>query len=200
MDNLYHRKTKEKFKNDNMGFSLVELIIVIAIMAILAGALAPALIKYIRKARRTADVDAAKKIADTVQFALLDDRNPDIYRPSDGSPGAQSQYLVRFGWTYTNRMPTGDPSSWTFKERVFSELGAVPVSKTNKKYYWSVFIDNEFEPTGLESGASWSGTGNGGTSVVRITLSQYSGSSPNFNNGKVYELYPNPSEFLEMKD
>ena len=31
----------------NEGFSLVELIIVIAIMAILAGALAPALIKYI---------------------------------------------------------------------------------------------------------------------------------------------------------
>ena len=33
--------------NRNKGFSLVELIIVIAIMAILAGALAPALIKYL---------------------------------------------------------------------------------------------------------------------------------------------------------
>lgn len=35
----------------NSGFSLVELIIVIAIMAILAGALAPALIKYVKKSR-----------------------------------------------------------------------------------------------------------------------------------------------------
>ena len=35
----------------NEGFSLVELIIVIAVMAILAGVLAPALIKYIRKSK-----------------------------------------------------------------------------------------------------------------------------------------------------
>ena len=33
--------------NKNIGFSLVELIIVIAIMAVLAAAIAPALIRYI---------------------------------------------------------------------------------------------------------------------------------------------------------
>ena len=38
-------------KLNNKGFSLVELIIVIAIMAVLAGALAPALITYIEKSR-----------------------------------------------------------------------------------------------------------------------------------------------------
>ena len=37
---------------NNEGFSLVELIIVIAIMAILAAALAPQLIKYIDNSRR----------------------------------------------------------------------------------------------------------------------------------------------------
>ena len=43
-------------KKSNKGFSLVELIIVIAIMAILAAAIAPALIRYIDKSRKADDL------------------------------------------------------------------------------------------------------------------------------------------------
>ncbi|MBP3622370.1 MAG: type II secretion system protein [Lachnospiraceae bacterium] len=57
-------------KKNNKGFSLVELIIVIAIMAILAGAIAPALIKYIDKSRRSNDVTSAKAIKTAVETAL----------------------------------------------------------------------------------------------------------------------------------
>lgn len=57
-------------KMNNKGFSLVELIIVIAIMAILAGAIAPALIKYIDKSRRSSDVNNAQSIATAVSSAL----------------------------------------------------------------------------------------------------------------------------------
>lgn len=75
-------------KKTNKGFSLVELIIVIAIMAILAAAIAPALIRYIDKSRRADDVTAAGTLLTAVQTALADE---DCYseiaavKPSSGS-------------------------------------------------------------------------------------------------------------------
>ena len=57
-------------KMNNKGFSLVELIIVIAIMAILAGAIAPALIRYIDKSRKSNDVSSGKTIKTAVETAM----------------------------------------------------------------------------------------------------------------------------------
>lgn len=64
---------RNKKKLNNKGFSLVELIIVIAIMAILSGALAPQLIKYLDKSRKAADVQAAQTIATAVNTALTNE-------------------------------------------------------------------------------------------------------------------------------
>ena len=49
-------------KMNNKGFSLVELIIVIAIMAVLVGVLAPAYLRYVEKSRKSADVQAIDSI------------------------------------------------------------------------------------------------------------------------------------------
>ena len=57
---------------NNKGFSLVELIIVIAIMAILVGVMAPQLIKYIEKSKVSADTQAADSIHTAVLTAMMD--------------------------------------------------------------------------------------------------------------------------------
>ncbi|MBQ9609229.1 MAG: type II secretion system protein [Lachnospiraceae bacterium] len=70
---------------NNKGFSLVELIIVIAIMAILAGAIAPALIRYIDKSRKSNDISAAKTIKTAVETALSYEKSFELLTTGDGS-------------------------------------------------------------------------------------------------------------------
>jgi len=69
----------------NKGFSLVELIIVIAIMAILAAAIAPALIRYINKARIADDLTAAGEIVSAANTAMTnEDANDEIMQAASG--------------------------------------------------------------------------------------------------------------------
>ncbi|MBO6260293.1 MAG: type II secretion system protein [Lachnospiraceae bacterium] len=56
----------------NKGFSLVELIIVIAIMAILVGVMAPQLIKYIEKSKVSSDTQLCSTVQTAVTTALSD--------------------------------------------------------------------------------------------------------------------------------
>ena len=57
---------------NNKGFSLVELIIVIAIMAVLVGILAPQYLKYVKKSRVAIDITNADEIAQAVNAAISD--------------------------------------------------------------------------------------------------------------------------------
>lgn len=57
-------------KINNQGFSLVELIIVIAILAVLVGILAPQLVKYVEQSRRQRDESALDEIKNATQLAL----------------------------------------------------------------------------------------------------------------------------------
>ncbi len=64
-----------KEKMNNKGFSLVELIIVIAIMAVLIVVLAPQYLKYVEKSRNSTDVTNATEIVTAIQIYASD---PDV--------------------------------------------------------------------------------------------------------------------------
>ena len=66
---------KERKKLDNNGFSLVELIIVIAIMAVLIGVRAPQYLKYVEKSRVSSDQTTIVEYIDAMQVIAAD---PDI--------------------------------------------------------------------------------------------------------------------------
>ena len=59
------------------GFSLIELIIVIAIMAILVGVLSPMFVKYVDRSKKARDVYTADQIARAVNVAFVE--NPEAY-------------------------------------------------------------------------------------------------------------------------
>ncbi len=58
--------------NENKGFSLVELIVVIAIMVILIALLVPNVVGYISKAQDSANLSAAKSIYNAANTAVID--------------------------------------------------------------------------------------------------------------------------------
>lgn len=59
-------------KMNNKGFSLVELIVVIAIMAVLVGVLAPQFIKYVEKSRESTDIQNVDTIRSVVEAYYSD--------------------------------------------------------------------------------------------------------------------------------
>ncbi len=72
--------------NDKQGFTLIELIIVIAILGVLAAILVPNMLTYLEKAKQVNDLQMAKQLVRATQIAVAD--------PSNNIPPNTEIYVV----------------------------------------------------------------------------------------------------------
>ena len=68
------KELKNTKKKNNKGFSLVELMVVIAIMAVLMAVLAPAMLRYVEKSRVQKDESAVSEVINAVNNALAEEK------------------------------------------------------------------------------------------------------------------------------
>jgi type IV pilus assembly protein PilA len=83
---------------NNKGFSLVELIIVIAIMAVLIGVLAPQYLRYVEKSKKQADLSAVGQVYDALRVACSD---PEMQKPLRDSTLPAEISIADGGWSVT---------------------------------------------------------------------------------------------------
>jgi len=102
---------------NNKGFSLVELIIVIAIMAILVGTLAPQLVKYIEKTNVSSDIQLCDTIHTAITMAMT---NPDVL--TSGDQYAMNQINSVQDSTHSTRLGGGFANS-AFTKAVNETVG-----------------------------------------------------------------------------
>lgn len=76
----------------NSGVTLIELIIVIAIMAVLVGVLSPMFVKYVDRSKKAKDVYTADQIARAANIAFIE--NPEAYEAFKKWTGAPCDVTV----------------------------------------------------------------------------------------------------------
>ena len=112
-----------KLKKKNKGFSLVELIVVMAIMAILAVMLAPRLIQYVEKSKTASDQNVIDTVYNTTKLTLVDEAYLTAFK--SGTPHTTTGvYVVDFDTFYGNSNGVFAADD-TISNTAFAEIASV---------------------------------------------------------------------------
>lgn len=102
---------KEQKRLGNKGFSLVELIVVIAIMAILVAVLAPTLLSKIEESREGTDYSALGELKTATEEAVLGSETIyNLVKEDIGTSGTEKTYKVTIDTTNNEITAIGDSS------------------------------------------------------------------------------------------
>lgn len=142
----------------NRGFSLVELIFAISIMAVMVGFIAPQFIKYTRRSKRAVDVANAEQIVKAFNASRSEEDAGSI---TDGNPSTFATNAREISWTQSSLAsgaPYGDNSAYFY---VLNSCGDIPDPKSVDYSWYLVFDDTTTAPIyvyivdGAGSGTSW---------------------------------------------
>ena len=127
-----------KILKKNEGFSLVELIVVVFIMAIIATALTLAVTKYVARAKRSSDANTAGELKSAMEMAIM-----------DGMTGASNAaYVIASGDIYLELVTDDDMELENGASSVLSDDDLDTLSKLMKNTVGDGPVYSKVHPKG----------------------------------------------------
>lgn len=138
-------KKKENEKKNNKGFSLVELIVVIAIMAVLVAVLAPQFTKYVDRSRQSVDATTVSGIVTAAQVGVADVTEYAIpagtYTITVGKSGTE----IKSGDTTVTAEAEGSTNKGNITNAVYDACGELSGLKTTANAWDEIIVTVKVE-------------------------------------------------------